>query len=123
MEWYVPITILPGISLLILSTVTLTVSLNEEVKQLNKEKNKFQEIINLKIAQLKKLSIAMIGLYLSVFSMVLTGIIGSMIADNQTLMMCILFIGTLFLSFSITLLIIYSIKSMSIRQQHLKMEL
>lgn len=29
MEWYIPITLLPGIYLLLLSTVTLTVSLNE----------------------------------------------------------------------------------------------
>ena len=120
MEWYIPITILPGVSLLVLSTINLIISLNEELKQLNKDRSLYLEIIELKLKQLKVLSYALIALYISLFSMVVSGILGSLLTSNQSISITVLLIGTLILSLAITLLISYSIKSLSIRQKHLK---
>ena len=45
MEWYIPITILPGIGLLILSTSNFLIALNNEIKELNNDKEKYQSIV------------------------------------------------------------------------------
>jgi len=44
-KWYLPITILPGIGLLIISTSNLTVSLNEEMEELLKEAVNFEQCL------------------------------------------------------------------------------
>jgi hypothetical protein len=56
MQWIIPITVLPGIALIILSTSGLVISLNEEIIQLNRERDKYGYIIELKIVQLKRLN-------------------------------------------------------------------
>ncbi len=43
MQWILPLTVLPGIALIILSTSNLVISLNNEITQLNKEKDKHQQ--------------------------------------------------------------------------------
>lgn len=73
-QWYIPITILPGICLLILSTSNLLIGLNQEIFQLLKDKaNKM--VITRKIDQLERLSKAMVLLYCSAALMVLSGIL------------------------------------------------
>ena len=58
MEWHAPLSILPAIGLIILSTSNFIVALNNELYQLeeNKEANKW--IITQKLKQLKRLGIA-----------------------------------------------------------------
>ena len=92
MQWIVPITAIPGIALIVLSTSSLLISLNKEISLLNLEKEKYREIIDLKIIQLKRLNWALVLLY----------------------------IGILFF-LAIILLIIYGFKSIYIRQKHLKL--
>ena len=52
MEWYIPITILPGIGLLILSTSNFLIALNSEIQALNQDMGKYQVIVFEKIQQL-----------------------------------------------------------------------
>lgn len=59
MEWYDPLTVLPAIALLILSTPSLLVFLNVEVFKLEQMDELNIEVIELKIYQLQKLGIAM----------------------------------------------------------------
>ena len=73
--WYLPITILPGIGLLILSTTNLIISLNEELERLLKEADEFQVLINRKLSQMRLLTYGMAGLYISTALMVLSGLI------------------------------------------------
>lgn len=73
-QWYVPITILPGICLLILSTSNLLIGLNQEIYQLFKDKTHLS-IIRKKIDQLERLSKAMVLFYSSCALMVLSGIL------------------------------------------------
>ena len=120
MEWYIPITILPGIGLLILSTSNFLIALNNEIKELNIDKEKYQSIVTEKIGQLKKLTYALIAQYLSAFSFVVSGIFGE-ISKIEGMMIYLAFTGVVFLAISIVLLIHYSIRTLKIRQQHFKL--
>jgi hypothetical protein len=120
MEWYVPITIIPGIGLLILSTSAILLNLNGEISQLNKSRSQYSEIINLKLKQLKKLSIAISMQYLSVLFFLFSGIIRAIYMDEKIWSEYVLLAGVLAASISISILLIYSIKAVSIRQKHLK---
>jgi len=46
MDWYFPITLIPGIALLILSTTNFILGLNVELSQLAEENSRDDEIIN-----------------------------------------------------------------------------
>ena len=65
LEWYAPLTILPAVGLIILSTSNFLVALNNEIYQLEKDGDINEWIINQKLKQLKRLGIAMTLLYSS----------------------------------------------------------
>jgi len=65
MVWYTPLTILPAVGLLILSTSNFLVALNVEIYELEKDKELHKWIIGEKIKQLKRLGIANSFLYSS----------------------------------------------------------
>ncbi len=67
MEWLIPITIIPGVGLIILSTSNIMVSLNEEISIIVYENEKNAEIIRDKLLQLKRLSISIVFQYIGVF--------------------------------------------------------
>jgi len=119
MEWYIPITILPGIGFLILSTSNFLISLNDEIRELELEKEKYRQVILEKLDQLKKLNYALISQYISSFFLVLGGITSELL-NNKEIMKYLVFSGILCLSIAIGLMIMYSIKSLHIRQKHLK---
>jgi uncharacterized membrane protein (DUF485 family) len=121
-KWYLPITILPGICLLILSTANLAVSLNEEMEVLLNEASRFKQLINKKLEQLHLLTLSLTGLYISTALMVLSGLISLLhnisysIGSNWALI--ILLLGVLFIFGSLVLLIIYAVKAVKIRHKH-----
>ncbi len=118
MEWYIPITIIPGIGMFIISTSNLIISLNNEIRELNIDKEKYEQIIEVKLTQLKKLNYALIIQYLSAFLFVVGGILGE-VTKNESFIVYLVFLGIIFLTISIGLLIHYSLKSLRIRQKHL----
>ncbi|MCT4602396.1 MAG: hypothetical protein N4A59_05800 [Marinifilum sp.] len=120
MEWYIPITIIPGIGLIIMSTSSNLIALNTEISQLNNEKNIYNEIIDLKLQQLRKLSIAMVLQYLSVILFLFSGIILAVSSSAIFLSKCLLLSGVSMATLAIIILFFYAIKSVSIRQKHLK---
>ena len=73
-NWYLPITIVPGIGLLILSTSNLIVTLSNELSGLIKEHSKDEPIILRKLVQLKILNRAMVFFYISVACLAIAGI-------------------------------------------------
>lgn len=119
MEWYLPITILPAVALLILSTSNQIINLNEELVNLEKEKDRYNEIIRLKLNQLKRLSIAIAMQYVSVLIFLSAGIIKATL-PQANLMQIFLLVGVVILSISIVLLCIYAVKGVFIRQKHLR---
>jgi hypothetical protein len=120
MEWYIPISILPGIGLFILSTSNFLIALNNEIQQLNEDKEKHQVIIAKKIQQLKRLNFALLGEYGSALALVVAGILEG-ITHNETLTIYLVITGVFFFALSISFLIHYSLNSLKIRQEHLNL--
>jgi hypothetical protein len=120
MNWYLPITIIPGLGMLILSTVTQMLSLSSEINTLVSQKcTPFQyEISGRKIKQLGLLTRANALLYLATGSYVLSGILGVVFESesNISIPSITLYVGTVFVFMSITLLIIYAFRAVKIRK-------
>ena len=120
MEWYMPIMILPGISILLVSTANLVIGLNEEINLLpNDPKQVSGRIIKLKLAQLKKLSLAMVSLYAGIFFFLLTGLL-AMMGGTLLLINILLGLAMMATSMAIALLVYYAVKAVSIRQHQFK---
>ena len=120
MNWYLPITIIPGLGMLILSTVTQMLNLSTEINGLVTQKcSVFQhEISERKIKQLGLLTRANALLYLATGSYVLSGILGIIFKSESIISIpsITLYIGTVFVFIAITLLIIYAFKAVKIRK-------
>ena len=120
MNWYLPITIIPGLGMLILSTVTQMLNLSSEINGLITQKcSAFQhEISERKIKQLGLLTRANALLYLATGSYVLSGILGVVFESESIVSIpsITLYIGTVFVFIAITLLIIYAFRAVKIRK-------
>ena len=77
-EWYIPVTLLPGVGLLIMSTTNLLNAISTELSTLIREGHpNMDNIIERKIAQVRLLNLALSSLYISSASDVLAGLIGA----------------------------------------------
>lgn len=124
MEWYIPITILPGISLLILSTTNQMLSLSMEIRDLLSNKcTPFEhQISGLKIKQLGRLTKAATLLYIAVANFVISGLVGVLFSQEVTSSVpkYFLILGVILMLWAICYLIIYGFLTISIRKkQHL----
>lgn len=126
MQWYLPITILPGLGMLILSTTSQMMGLSNEIGTLLANKcSEFQHMISeRKIKQLGLLTRASALMYLSAGCYVLSGILGAISQEQMILSNWanyILYFGTLLVFIALSLLIIYAFRAVSIRKlQHEK---
>ena len=73
MEWYLPITIIPGIGLVILSTSNILLALNREITQLEAAAQENVSIIASKLVQLKTVSFSIVFQYIGVLLFLLSG--------------------------------------------------
>lgn len=120
MEWYLPMTIIPGIGLLILSTSNIMLALNIEINELEMEPAPNLDIIRSKLAQLKRLSVSIVFLYVGVLLFLLAGVLKSINDQATELFTGFLLTGVLSVIISIIFLLIHSVKAVRIRQRHLK---
>ena len=120
--WYLPITIIPGIGLLILSTTHLIVSLNNEMETLLEEAGLNQSLMQQKLSQMKLLTYSMSGFYISTALMVLSGLVSfSQQFEVNALVnfsSSILLAGVALIFISLLILILYSIRAVKIRRMH-----
>ena len=117
-EWYLPITILPGVGLLVLSTSNIGLNLSSEIASLIKEDCSANEsLIEKKIDQMTKLSRALVCLYLSAASLVLSGILKASTLFAPAISEGLLVLGAVFLLVALSFLLRYSIKAVRIRRQ------
>ena len=119
-EWYLPITILPALGMLILSTTSQMMTLSNEINSLLQEKcTAFQHLISSKkLKQLGLLTRAGALLYLASGIYVLSGILGAVLDTNSffDLPSLLLYTGTIFLFIAFIILIIYAFRAVRIRQ-------
>ena len=121
MHWYIPITIIPGLGLIIMSTSNMLIALNTEVASLNRKKETFGEIISLKIQQMKRLNWAMVFLYTGILFFLLSGLLAVLIDPESTLIRIIMITGVSSSLAAISYLISFGFRSIRIRQKHLSM--
>ncbi len=119
-EWYLPITILPALGMLILSTTSQMMALSAEINKLLQEKcTDFQHLISSKkLKQLGLLTRAGALLYLASGIYVLSGILGALFEtesffDAPSLL---LYSGTILVFIAFILLIIYAFRAVGIRK-------
>ena len=120
MEWYLPMTIIPGIGLIILSTSNIMLSLNKEISELLEDKNKYQEVIAAKLSQLIRTSYSIVFQYIGVLLFLFSGISRAIYENNSQLSNGLLIAGVIAISISIIILLIYSIKAIGIKRKHLE---
>ncbi len=116
-NWYLPITIVPGIGLLILSTSNLMVTLTNELSGLIKEQSKDESIIHRKLVQLKTLNRAMVLFYIAVACLAISGLIGGLqlkVIEKSATYISVL--GIVIMLLGLFSLIKYSYRAVSIRQ-------
>ena len=121
LEWYAPLTILPAVGLIILSTSNFLVALNNEIYQLEKDGDINEWIINQKLKQLKRLGIAMTLLYSSALFFMFSALLKS--AYNADVMFdCLMVIAVVFVTTALGLLFFHSVKAIKIRHTHLELK-
>ena len=120
MDWYIPITIVPAIGLIILSTSNLLIALSSEIKELIKGKNATEPLIQIKLKQLKRLSWAMILLYVSVASFVVSGLIAGIYESGHQMVsdvsIYVVVFGIFVALAALFILIAYALSALRIRQ-------
>ncbi|WP_299766770.1 hypothetical protein [uncultured Dokdonia sp.] len=124
-NWYIPITIIPGIGLLILSTSNLMVTLSTEINTLIHNTDENDVIINRKLIQLKLLNRAMVLFYIAISCLVTAALIGGIslkLAIETTLALYVIILGIIMLLFGLFWLIKYSYRAVSIRQDQFKIK-
>lgn len=117
-NWYLPITIVPGLGLLILSTSNLMVTLSNEISGMI-EHSKEKTIITKKLVQLKLLNMAMVFFYFAVAFLLISSVINGLFNLEKASLFISVFaiISALIAIFS---LIIYSFRAVEIRQNQFK---
>jgi len=121
MQWIIPITVLPGIALIVMSTSNILLHLNNEVTMLNKEKEKYNEIIRLKLIQMKRLNWSLVLLYIGILIFLVSGVLGAITDPENIYTVSSMVAGVVILIMAIVLLIIFGFKSINIRKIHLNL--
>lgn len=121
MEWYGPLTVLPAIGLLIMSTSNFIVSLNSEIIELGKAEKMKEDIIRLKLKQLKRLGVANASFYAASLLFLLAGLFNAFFS-LMILFDSFMILGVLTTTLGLTFLFIHSLKSVGIRQKNLKLD-
>lgn len=126
-SWYVPITIVPGIGLLLMSTSNLLSALSNEIKGLLTEHVDYKNLLHRKLGQLKLLNYAMVFLYASVASFVLSGLIAGLyqsthaMSDDVPIYFSV--VGILSCLTALILLMLFSFRAVKIKQDQFKRDI
>lgn len=122
--WYVPITIVPGIGLLLMSTSTLLGQLSLEIKGLLEEHDDYKGLLKRKLMQLKLINLAMVFLYASVAFFVISGLVAGLYqsthAMNDDIPIYLSVIGILCCLAALFLLMLFSFRAVKIKQDQFK---
>ena len=117
-NWYLPITIVPGLGLLVLSTSNLMITLSNEIdSKIQQTKN--SAIIRRKLAQLKLLNKAMVFFYVAI-ALLLTSAILKGLFDLEEVAFFTSAFAVILALIGLFSLILYSFRAVRIRQDQFK---
>ncbi len=119
MEWYIPLTVLPAVALIILSTSNFLVGLNSEINMLEAGDETIDWVIDQKIDQLTRLGYAIILLYFSSLFFMISAL-AMAIYEEAVLLKYLMLTGVVLFTVALIFLLIYSIKAIKIKQNHLR---
>lgn len=117
-NWYLPITIVPGLGLLILSTTNLMVTLSNEIKAMIRDSGE-KSIIIKKLSQLRLLNITMVFFYVSV-ALLFISVVTSGLYNLEKISLYISVLAITLAIIGLLLLVIYSFRAVIIRQNQFK---
>ncbi|MEM9327678.1 MAG: hypothetical protein AAGA85_18565 [Bacteroidota bacterium] len=120
-EWFFPITLLPGVGLLIMSTSNLAMGLSNELAMLITDEKANREIVKAKIRQLSRLNRSLTALYVSCAMLVISGLIGGITPAHQRFLLklaeVLVFISIGGILVGLLLLMSYSARAAQIKKQ------
>lgn len=120
-NWIFPLTILPGIGLIIMSTTNWSIALTGEINNLLENMSCDRSILTRKVKQLSLINNALVALYVSAALCTLGGFIGSLwyyneLLPSETLVTIVVAIGIAALLAAATMLIIYAYRAVNIKK-------
>ena len=124
-DWYMPITLLPGIALLILSTSNLMVALSNEINGYVGRKSENYTIMTKKMSQLKLLNTTLVLFYISVAFLAISGLLGGLstaLSFEGRIANYISIAGLVIFLLGIICLITYSYRAVNIHQDQFKID-
>lgn len=113
-NWYLPITIVPGLGLLILSTSNLMISLSNEICSMLSE-YQGNNLLQRKLSQLKMLNTAMIFFYVAVAFLLCSSLANGMV-HVETAARFLSIAAVIFALVGLIMLVLYSLRAVGIRQ-------
>ena len=120
-NWHLPITIVPGLGLLILSTSNLMVTLSNEISGMIENSNK-KSITARKLKQLRLLNMAIVFFYVAVALLLISAVINGLYEVGKTSLYTSV-LAIVFALIGLISLIIYSFRAVTIRQNQFKNKL
>lgn len=120
-NWHLPITIVPGLGLLILSTSNLMVTLSNEINAMI-ENSKKKAITARKLKQLKLLNMAMVFFYVAVALLLISAVINGLYEVGKASLYTSV-LAIIFALIGLISLIIFSFRAVTIRQNQFKNKL
>jgi hypothetical protein len=120
-NWVIPLTLIPGIGMIILSTSHLSTSVSDEINTLLHRDSCDRSLIQIKISQLSLLNIALVCLYISTAIFSVTGLIEGIFTlqnamTNSAFRQTLLVTGVASLVIATFLLIAFSIRKVKIKR-------
>ena len=125
-EWFFPMTLLPGVGLLIMSTSNLSMGLSSEIAALLKEDKDLAPVIKQKIKQLSRLNLSLTSFYVSCIGLVISGFIAGLSKtseQNQFWSEVVLWLSIVCIFIALILLMIYSANAVKIKRNQFKKKL
>lgn len=120
-SWVIPLTLLPGIGMMIMSTTNLTTAISVEINNLLDKDQCKPTLIEKKISQMSLLNVAMVCLYISAAVFAVAGLIEGIFKlrtemHDGTFHQLLLVIGIASLVLASLLLITFSIRAVRIKR-------
>lgn len=120
-NWVIPLTLLPGIGMIIMSTSHLSTATSDEINQLFRDDTCDTSLIKKKISQLLLLNLAKVALYISIAVFSVSGLVEAIFTlqsamIDSSLRTILLIIGVSTLVLATVLLIIFSVRKVKIKR-------